>query len=313
MSLTPAADPECAKDPNPGVDLVIHARVREIARGFAVRRLLPASARRMVGPFIYFDHMGPVDHPPGGGMDVKPHPHIGLATVTYLFEGELLHRDSLGSRQPIRPGDVNWMTAGRGIVHSERTPPELRPEGGTLHGLQLWVALPDGQEEAAPEFHHHPGATLPEVRVGEVRLRVLAGSAYGATSPVHVFSPLFYVDAAMPSGSTLPLPEGYAERAMYVASGSVACLGAAAGEGVAPAGPGDMVVFAEGAKLELRAETDTRLVLLGGASVGERLITWNFVSSSPDRLAQAEADWKARRFPLVPGDEVEFIPFPSYP
>ena len=307
MSLTPAAEPECARGPGSGVDLVIHARVREIARGFAVRRLLPASARRMVGPFIYFDHMGPVDYPPGGGMDVKPHPHIGLATVTYLFEGELLHQDSLGSRQPIRPGEVNWMTAGRGIVHSERTPPELREMGGTLHGLQLWVALPDGQEEAEPEFHHHPGATLPEVQVGGVRLRVLAGTAYGATSPVRVHSPLFYVDAAMPAGSTLPLPEGPPERAAYVAWGSVAC--GAAG----PAGAGDMLVFAEGAKLELRALADTRLVLLGGAPVGKRLITWNFVSSSADRIDRATEDWKARRFPLVPGDEVEFIPFPSYP
>lgn len=306
MSLTPAADPECAKGPKPGLDLVIHARVREIAKGFAVRRLLPASARRMVGPFIYFDHMGPVDHPPGGGMDVKPHPHIGLATVTYLFEGELLHRDSLGSRRTIRPGDVNWMTAGRGIVHSERTPPELRPQGGTLHGLQLWVALPDGQEEVAPEFHHHPGATLPEVQVGEVRLRVLAGSAYGATSPVHVFSPLFYVDATMPAGSTLPLPEGPAERAVYVASGSVACAGQTAG-------PGDMLVFAEGARLELQAAADTRLVLLGGAPVGKRLISWNFVSSSQGRLDRAAEDWQARRFPTVPGDEEEFIPLPAFP
>jgi len=304
MSVTPAAEPECTQVEKPSVELIIRSRTRAITDAFSVRRLLPSGARRMVGPFIYFDHMGPVVFPPGAGIDVKPHPHIGLATVTYLFEGEILHRDSLGSQQPIRPGDVNWMIAGRGIVHSERTAPERRRDGAALHGLQLWVALPAEQEDAAPDFHHHPAATLPQLEVGGVQLRVLAGSAFGVTSPVRTLSPLFYVDAAMPAGSSMTLEPEYEQRAAYVVTGAIQCAGNA------QAGYGEMLVFEPGVPVELRTGQPTRLVLLGGAPLGTRHITWNFVSTSKERIEQAAQAWKERRFPTVPGDETEFVLLP---
>ncbi|MBK9373074.1 MAG: pirin family protein [Holophagales bacterium] len=283
---------------------VIEARRRDIG-GLSVRRLLPWRRRRLVGPFVYFDEMGPVRFDAGRGLDVLPHPHIGLETVTYLYEGELLHRDSLGSRQRIRPGDVNWMTAGRGIVHSERTPSEGRVAGATLHGLQLWVALPAHAEGTEPAFVHHPGAMLPELERGGVRLRVLAGSAFGATSPVTVHSPLFYVDVAMPAGSELPLPVEPEERAVYTVEGSIAV-------GDEPSGPGRMLVLAPGAGVVLRAEAPARAVLIGGAPL-ERppLIDWNFVSSSRERIEKAKRDWKEGRFPRVPGDEIELVPLPE--
>ncbi len=289
-------------DPSPATP--IDARSRDIG-GFTVRRLLPWRARRMVGPFVYFDHMGPVGFEAGAGLDVLPHPHIGLATVTYLYEGALLHRDSLGTEQVIRPGDVNWMTAGRGIVHSERTPSEDRASGARLHGLQLWVALPTADEEMEPSFRHHPGATLPEIDRDGVRLRVMAGTAYGAASPVEVRSPLFYVDVAMPAGSELPLPKEHAERAVYVVEGSVRAGGASAG-------PGRMLVFVEGADVTLRAEAATRAVLVGGAPLdGPRHIDWNFVGSSRELIEKAKADWRGGRFAKVPGDETEFVPLPG--
>lgn len=282
----------------------IEARTRDIG-GFSVRRLLPFRARRMVGPFVYFDEMGPRDLAPGEGLDVLPHPHIGLATVTYLSDGELLHRDSLGSRQPIRPGEVNWMTAGRGIVHSERTPPELRERGSRLHGLQLWVALPLAHEEDEPSFDHHPGPSLPETVREGVRIHVLAGSAYGLVSPVRALSPLFYVDAAMPASTRVRLPEEHEERALYVLRGAVAC----GGERVEP---GRMLVFEPGARVTVAAQEAARLVLLGGAPLdGKRHIDWNFVSSSRERIERARRDWQERRFPSVPGDEVEFVPLPG--
>lgn len=281
---------------------IIDARPRDIG-GFSVRRLLPFVARRMVGPFIFFDHMGPAEFAPGEGMDVRPHPHIGLATVTYLFEGEIIHRDSLGSHQPIRPGDINWMTAGRGIVHSERTSAERRRTGARVNGLQLWVALPSEHEETEPEFHHHPADTLPSLDHGGVRLRVLAGSAHGVTSPVRTFSPLFYVDASMPAESELVLTREHQERAAYVVAGEIAC-------GSERAEMGRMLVFDEDADVVLRATTDARVALIGGAPIGERHVNWNFVSSSKERIEQARLDWKDGRFPKVPGDEVEFIPLP---
>ncbi|MGA7540293.1 MAG: pirin family protein [Steroidobacteraceae bacterium] len=283
---------------------LIDARARDLG-GFTVGRVLPTAARKLIGPFIFFDHMGPADFPPGRGIDVRPHPHIGLATVTYLFEGEIVHRDSLGSHQPIRPGDVNWMTAGRGIVHSERTGTEPRRAGSRLNGLQLWVALPLEHEEAEPEFHHHPARALPSLEIAGTRVRVLAGSAFGASSPVRTHSPLFYVDAAMPAGSELPLPEEHEQRAAYVVEGTVACGGE-------PAQRGRMMVLTPGARVCLRAVSDARVALIGGAPLaGERHIFWNFVSSSEARIEQAKRDWRAGRFPKVPGDEREFIPLPA--
>jgi redox-sensitive bicupin YhaK (pirin superfamily) len=285
------------------IETVIDARPRDLG-GFEVRRVLPSMARRMVGPFTFFDEMGVAVFAPGQGMDVRPHPHIGLATVTYLFEGEILHRDSLGSNQPIRPGDINWMTAGRGIVHSERTPPEHRHNGSRLHGLQLWVALPLEHEEAEPSFRHYPGSSLPARARGGVRLRVLAGTAYDMTSPVEILSPLFYVDAVMSAGSELALPSEHEERAVYVVDGTLLC-------GAERAEVGRMLVLTKDTTVVLRAERTTRIALLGGAPLdGKRYIDWNFVSSSKERLEQAKRDWKEGRFPKVPGDDVEFIPLP---
>lgn len=306
MSVRPSLDPACSLSPSTSViDTVIDARPRDLG-GFSVRRVLPSLARRMVGPFTFFDHMGPAVFGSGQGIDVRPHPHIGLATVTYLFEGEIVHRDSLGSHQPIRPGDINWMIAGRGIAHSERTGAVQRQSGSHLHGLQLWVALPQAHEETEPAFYHHPGASLPEsVDDAGVHLRVLAGAAYGMTSPVKTLSPLFYVDAVLPVGSELPLLDDYQERAVYVVEGAIGC-------GPERAEPGRMLIFNRDATVVLRAHVPARVVLVGGAPLdGERHIFWNFVSSSKDRIEQAKRDWKERRFPKVPGDEVEFIPLPE--
>src|SRR5689334_9717249 len=278
MSTTRAVDPAgTSHEPSPAGAVVIDARLRDLG-GFVVRRTLPSTHRRTVGPFIFFDHFGPVEFPPGQGMTVRPHPHIGLATVTYLFEGEIIHRDSLGSHQAIRPGDINWMTAGRGIVHSERTDPDWIARGSRLHGLQLWVALPRALEETEPSFRHHPGNTMPQRKIGDVEVRVLAGSAYGMSSPVACLSPLLYVDAAMPAGSELALPGEHEERAVYVVGGAVHC----AGERVEV---GRMLVAARGAKDAVRAEEEARIVLVGGAPLdGERHVDWNFVASSRERL-----------------------------
>jgi redox-sensitive bicupin YhaK (pirin superfamily) len=303
MSVQPVLDPQCSRVPVERATM-IDARPRDLG-GFEVRRLLPSAARRMVGPFTFFDQMGAVTFPTGQGLDVRPHPHIGLATVTYLFEGEILHRDSLGSQQSILPGDINWMTAGRGIVHSERTPPERRRDGSRLYGLQLWVALPLASEEAAPSFHHYPGTTLPERDHAGVRLRLLAGTAYEMTSPVETLSPLFYADAVMAAGSELALPSGHEERAVYVVQGVLRC-------GTLRAEAGRMLVFEGEAKPVLAAERVTRVVLMGGAPMdGKRFIDWNFVSSSQERIAQARSDWQEGRFPKVPGDDAEFMPLPA--
>ena len=304
MSVRPTLEPVCTNPPNgPAIELVIDARSRDLG-GVAINRILPSPRRRMVGPFTFVDHMGEMDFGPGQGIDVPPHPHIGLATVTYLFEGELEHRDSLGSVQTIRPGDINWMTAGRGIVHSERTPQSRRAAESRLHGLQIWVALPAVEEEAEPAFHHHPGATIPELERDGASLRVLAGSAYGATAPVAVASPMFYVDAAIPAGAELGLTDEHEERAVYVVRGEIGC-------GDERAGAGRMLVFARGANVVLRADADARVVLIGGAPLdGPRHMLWNFVSSSKERLGQARDDWKARRFPAVPGDD-GYVPFPD--
>ncbi|PRP99637.1 pirin family protein [Enhygromyxa salina] len=304
MSTQPANSPECKTTPTHEIETIIDGKPRDID-GFSVRRILPSAARRAVGPFVFFDHMGPAKLEPGRGLDVRPHPHINLATVTYLFDGEIVHRDSLGTHQPIRPGAINWMTAGRGIVHSERTSAEARAQGPQLHGIQLWVALPAQFEEVEPEFHHHGADTLPEVERGGARLRVLAGSAFGVTSPVHVFSPLFYVEAIMPAGSEVELPTGHPDRAAYIAEGSVSC-------GAEPAEAGRMLIYAAGTSPRLTAITDARVMLLGGAPLeGQRHIWWNFVSSNRERIEQAKQDWAEGRFPKVPGDEDEFIPLPA--
>jgi redox-sensitive bicupin YhaK (pirin superfamily) len=305
MSVLPATAPTCSGNPQvPAIATIIDAKPRDLG-GFSVRRVLPSLSRRLVGPFIFFDHMGPAELASGVGFDVRPHPHIGLATVTYLFEGEFVHRDSLGSHQAIRPGDVNWMTAGSGIVHSERTSAELRQTGSKVEGLQLWVALPLEHEEATPAFDHYPADTLPVVERDGARIRVLAGTAYGVTSPVRTLSPLFYVDLTMPAGCTLPVPSEYPERAVYVVNGALSC-------DMERAEPGRMLVFTAGTEVTLRAEVDTRLVLVGGATLdGERHIDWNFVSSSKARIEQAKRAWRAGDFAKVPGDDVEFIPLPG--
>jgi redox-sensitive bicupin YhaK (pirin superfamily) len=243
MSFQPAEDPSCPAPPD-SVEMVLLPRVHDIG-GFEVRRALPAKERQMVGPFIFFDQMGPGEFLAGRGLDVRPHPHIGLSTVTYLFDGEILHRDTLGSDQPIVPGDVNWMTAGRGIAHSERTDPGLRTHGNCLFGIQSWVALPKHMEEAAPAFIHHPGATLPVLDADGVRLRLIAGDGWGERAPVAVSSPLFYADAVLRPGSSLPLPDGHEERAVYVLDGEVDV----SGEHFAP---GRMLVFRTGDRLALR-------------------------------------------------------------
>ena len=285
------------------VATIIEGRMRDLG-GFSVARLLPSAAVRHVGPIVFFDLMGPATLAPGQGIDVRPHPHIGLATVTYLFAGEIVHRDSLGFVQPIEPGAINWMTAGRGIAHSERTGASLREAGSPLHGLQLWVALPQAHEETAPDFRHHPAATLPAVDVDGVHLRILVGSAYGVVSPVQTLSPLIYVEARLPEGTDLALPAEPAERAAFVVSGSVRCDD----RSVAAA---RMIVFAPGSTPVLHAESDTRLMLLGGAPLdGARHLWWNFVSSSPERIERAKRDWAEGRFAPVPG-ETEFIPLPD--
>ena len=288
-----------------GVLRVIEGRPRDLG-GFSVRRVLPAARLQTVGPFIFFDHMGPARFEPGAGVDVRPHPHIGLATVTYLFAGEFMHRDSLGTVQRIRPGDVNWMVAGRGIVHSERTPPELRqaPGGAVTHGIQTWIALPRAHEETAPSFEHHPAAALPEIRKSGVAMRLIAGEAFGAHAPASVFSPMFYLAAEFAAGAGVALPDGFAERAAYVVDGEVEVSGERRTAG-------QMVVFEASAPAGLRALTPARVMLLGGAPLdGPRHLWWNFVSSSPERIERAKTDWREQRFAAVPGDG-ERIPLPE--
>ena len=305
MSLRPALEPVCSSESGrAAIANVIDARARVLG-GVDVRRVLPVAARRMVGPFTFLDEMSQPSFEAGEGLDVPPHPHIGLATVTYLFEGQIVHRDSLGSFLAIRPGDINWMMAGRGIVHSERTAPEHRQAGSRLHGLQLWVALPQAHENDEPSFHHRAAPRLPEREEAGVRLKVLAGTAFGMASPVKTLSPLFLVDVVMAGGTAFSLPVEHAERALYVVDGAVDC-------GAARTEAGRMLVFAPGASVMVHAEASARLVLLGGAPLdGPRHIDWNFVSSSRARIEQAKRDWKEGRFPKVPGDDVEFVPLPE--
>jgi redox-sensitive bicupin YhaK (pirin superfamily) len=272
--------------------------------GFSVRRVLPGFPHQMVGPFIFFDHMGPADFAPGTGIDVRPHPHIGLATVTYLFEGEIVHRDSLGSVQPIAPGDVNWMTAGRGIAHSERTGPGPRRSGARVQGIQTWVALPKANELADPDFHHHPKTALPHVSTPGVELRVIAGTAFGERSPVAVFSPTLYVAAEMQAGGAFELDAEHEQRGVYALEGDISVGGR-------PVPPQHMAVLEHREPVEVRASARARVMLAGGARMdGERFIWWNFVASSRELIEEGKARWREGRFSPVPG-ETEFIPLPD--
>jgi len=304
MSRYPDKEPECLGGHSAVIDLVIESRPRDLG-GFSVRRTLPSTQRRQVGPFLFFDHMGPVAFAPGQGIDVRPHPHIALATITYLLEGEFVHRDSVGSEQPIRPGDVNWMVAGRGVVHSERTAPEVRERGARMHGIQTWVALPQGDEEIEPRFEHHPRSTIPVVSRPGAELHVIAGTAYGAKAPTGVLSPTLYVHAELDAGATLPIDDEHEERAVYVIDGAIECHGKRFGEGA-------MLVLHPGAHVAVQAAEKTNLMLVGGAPLdGPRHIVWNFVSSSKERIEQAKADWREGRFSKIPGDDTEFIPLPE--
>jgi redox-sensitive bicupin YhaK (pirin superfamily) len=299
------------KDPTPGdarasdaVEQLIVPRTVDLG-GFQVHRALPSARSRMVGPFIFFDHFGPAVFKAGDGIDVRPHPHIGLATVTYLFDGEIVHRDSLGSAMPIRPGAVNWMTAGRGIVHSERTAPDHRDGGEPLHGLQLWVALPVKDEETAPAFAHTAAADIPELRENGLTLRVVAGAMHGLRSPVATNWETLFAEAHLKAGTILPLDAEQEERALYVVAGEVEIAGDRHG-------PERLLILKPGDRIDVKPVSDAHVIVVGGAAMdGPRHIWWNFVSSRKDRIEAAKADWKAGRFALVPGDAAEFIPLPE--
>jgi redox-sensitive bicupin YhaK (pirin superfamily) len=289
----------------PGLETVLLPRTHDIG-GFEVRRALPAQQKQMVGPFIFFDQMGPGEFLAGSGVDVRPHPHIGLATVTYLFEGEILHRDSLGTELPIAPGDLNWMTAGRGIVHSERTAPARRAAAHRVAGIQSWVALPKAQEESPPAFAHHGVAELPVIEDAGARLRLIAGEGWGLRAPVATASDLFYADAVLAPGARLPMPDRHEERGAYVFSGSVEVAGVTFEAG-------RMLIFRPGDAMALTAgPLGARLLLLGGAVMdGPRFIYWNFVSSSRERIEQAKQDWARDRFGTPVPSETEWIPLPE--
>jgi redox-sensitive bicupin YhaK (pirin superfamily) len=280
---------------------VMSGRERDLG-GFVVRRVLPFAGRQMVGPFIFFDHLGPAQFAVGEGIDVRPHPHIALATVTYLFSGVLEHRDSLRNVREIHPGDVNWMTAGHGIVHSERTPSAARAAGPRIHGIQSWVALPDGHEDVDPDFAHHPASSLPHVKVGDADLTVIAGHGFGVTSPVATLWPTVYVEARLPEGATLLIPVEHRERAVYLAQGGIDVGGTTLAVG-------QMAVL-EPVEVRLRATADSRVMLLGGEPFPTpRHLFWNFVASSQERIERAKERWRKQQFPAVP-NESEFIPLP---
>jgi len=305
MSFFPAKDPGFGDAPSS--DAIAHIVVPRTVDlgGLQVRRALPSARSRMVGPFIFFDHFGPAIFSAGQGIDVRPHPHIGLATVTYLFDGEIVHRDSLGSAMPIRPGAVNWMTAGRGIVHSERTAADHRDGGEPLHGLQLWVALPMNDEETEAGFAHTPSTDIPQAQDDGLKLRVIAGAMQGLRSPVATLWETIFAEAQLKAHSVLPLGSDYEERALYVISGDI--------EISSERHPSQrLLVLKPGDRVDVKALTDAHFVLVGGAAMdGPRHIWWNFVSSRKDRIDAAKADWKAGRFALVPGDSTEFIPLPE--
>jgi redox-sensitive bicupin YhaK (pirin superfamily) len=305
MSWLPSNDPALGDAKScDALELVIVPRIRDLGDGFAVRRALPHGRRQMVGPFIFFDHFGPVQFVSGKGMDVRPHPHIGLATVTYLFDGSIMHRDSEGNIQEIQPGAMNLMTAGRGIAHSERTPDVQRASGQMMLGLQSWIALPEGNEEIAPSFQHYDAGSLPTVQDKGLRARVIAGRSFGATSPVEMVSPWFYVEVSLDAGMSAPLDADHEERAIYIVDGEIEIAG---DRHEAP----QLLVFRPGDRITVRATRPARMMFLGGDALeGPRHIWWNFVSSSKERIEQAKEDWKTGRFAAVP-NEHEFIPLPE--
>jgi redox-sensitive bicupin YhaK (pirin superfamily) len=288
------------------IKMVIDQQRRDLGGGFEIGRVLPFEKRRMVGPFVFFDHIGPVDLPAGidRSVDIRPHPHIGLSTVSYLFSGEIMHRDSLGYEQAVRPREVNWMTAGRGITHSERLE-HARAKGDRVHGIQAWVALPVEKEEVAPSFSHHAGADLPQWNDTGVIGNLIAGTAYGLTAGAATHSPLFYVHLDMSPGATAEVPRGYKERALFVAEGAIVVQGVRYRAG-------KMLILGAGAT-HFRAEVRSSVMVLGGDPLGERYLYWNFVSSSKERIAQAAADWRAGRMKLPDADDEEFIPLPDEP
>ncbi len=288
--------------PCAAVRMVLYPAEKDLG-GFMVRRLLPAEEMKSIGPVIFFDHFGPARFSSGQGMDVRPHPHIGLATITYLFTGEILHRDSLGNVQPIRPAEVNWMTAGRGISHSERTPPALRESAHSLHGLQLWVALPEDSEQVEADFVHYTAEQIPTVQYQGISLRLIVGEAWGAISPVKAASPTLYADVQISQGATLKLPDEVDERAVYVVAGEIQVQGVTIPQhnlALLNATPG----------LEVTATTESRLIVVGGKPLGKRTVWWNLVSSRKELIEQAKDDWRSGRFPQVPG-ETEKIPVPD--
>jgi redox-sensitive bicupin YhaK (pirin superfamily) len=305
MSFFPAKDPVFGDArSSDAIAQIIVPRSVDLG-GLQVRRALPSARSRMVGPFIFFDHFGPAVFRVGDGIDVRPHPHIGLATVTYLFDGEIVHRDSLGSAMPIRPGAVNWMTAGRGIVHSERTAPDHRDGGEPLHGLQLWVALPVKDEETVPAFAHTPSTDIPQMREDGLTLRVIAGAMHGLRSPVTTLWETIFAEVRLAAGTVLPFGTEYEERALYVISGEIKIGGYRHPSQ-------QLLVLKPGDRTEVKALEDAHFVLVGGAAMdGPRHIWWNFVSSRQDRIEAAKADWKTGRFAVVLGDSTEFIPLPD--
>jgi redox-sensitive bicupin YhaK (pirin superfamily) len=300
MSFQKAVEPVCTGSKG-SVELIIEPQEKNLGE-FTVRRVLPAPEKQMIGSFIFFDHMGPAEFPPGQGIQVRPHPHIGIATVTYLFEGEIMHADNLGFVQPIQCGAVNLMTTGSGMVHSERAGDDLN-ETSRLHGIQSWMALPVDEQECDPAFQHYPAADIPEVEVGGVTVRVIIGEAYGKTSPVHAYSSTLYLECVMPKGSEVALPVQYEEIGAYIVSGSVSIDGRSYGAGV-------MAVGCDGAAMTLSAEEESRVMVVGGEALGERYLYWNFVSSSKERIEKAKSDWREGKFGQVP-DETEFIPLPD--
>lgn len=283
---------------------ILKPHLRDLGGGLMVSRVLPGHPHQMVGPFIFFDHVGPMTAAPGQDVDVRPHPHIGLATVTWLFEGEMIHRDSLGVVQPIAPGDVNWMTSGRGIVHSERGDPALRKSARQLFGIQSWVALPTAHEDAEPAFSHHPAASLPNISLPGVEMRLIAGDAFGEKSPAPTFSRMFYLAAELEVGATLTLPAEHEERGVYLVQGEVLVSDLSLPEK-------HLAYLPAGKEVGIKAKSQSRLMLLGGEKMdGERFIWWNFVASSKQRMEEAKQRWHEQRFAAIPG-ETEFIPLPE--